>query len=234
MKLPNFSSMDAQIYNVDTNIIDIEMDYDTPHTYTHIDKVSTTKKKIKFIKTLESLVRQSDEYKRYIKYLKEEADLTACSFFSKVDITEIKRVGIEFHHYPFTLFDITNIVLDTHYDPENLATAVSLDPLAIADEIVKLHYDGYVGLVPLSKTLHKLAHRGEIFINLNKVHGNVEGFMEKYQMDEDLIDKYNILKDLSEDNYDTSDILRVNLQNLRHPEHINLADVYKILTTQAS
>lgn len=158
------------------------------------------KKLIKYIKKIENIVRSSQEYKDFIKYLKEEQEYTQCAFFREIDIREIKGVGIEFHHYPFSLFDITSIVLDkeSHY------RTTTVNTFDIANEIMRIHYDGLVGLVPLSKTLHDLAHDGEVFINFSLVSGDVKTFMENYNefIPEELKEKISVLENLSEKNND--------------------------------
>jgi len=50
------------------------------------------------------------------------------------------------------------------------------DSFLIASEIMRLHYAGYIGLVPLTKTLHEMAHAGKLFIGLENVFGNFQKF----------------------------------------------------------
>jgi hypothetical protein len=136
------------------------------------------KKRIKFIKYIEKLVRQSYEYKTYIGFLKNELNLTKCTFLPMIDTNEIKRVGVEFHHYPFTLFDITSIVLDEHMLIKN---EKHINPFKIAEEIMELHFQNYIGLVPLTTTVHELVHSGKVFVNLKYVFGNYTKFMNRYE-----------------------------------------------------
>ena len=132
----------------------------------------------KFIKRVERLVRKSYEYRSYIKYLKNELSMTQFTFFSNVDVGDIKGLTLEMHHYPFTLYDIVSAVINQKvYENETEMTDFS-----IADEVMQLHYKNQVGLVPMSKTNHKLAHNGELFINLNSVFGDVKTFLNKYNM----------------------------------------------------
>lgn len=156
----------------------------------------------RYIKSIESLVRGSLEYKGLIKYLKEEQDYTSCAFFSSVDIKEIKNVGIEFHHYPFTLFDIVNIVL---YKESNFFNQ-QVNTFDIANEVMRLHYEGMIGLVPLSKTLHQLAHSGNLFINFKIVSGNIEKFIKDYELfiSQELLDNIKVLEGLSAKNSEQS------------------------------
>jgi hypothetical protein len=133
---------------------------------------------IKFVKNVEKIVRGSIEYKRYVGYLKNELNIKQCTFLPQVNIEEIKGVGLEFHHYPFTLYDIVSIVVNQYLAQRTL----HISPFLIANDVMELHYENKVGLIPLSKTVHDLAHAGEIMIPLNLIFGDVKGFIEKYQL----------------------------------------------------
>ena len=184
------------------------------------------KKLRKYIKSIESIIRGSYEYRKFIKYLKEEQDYTSCAFFSDIDIKEIKNVGIEFHHYPFTLYDIVQIVL---YKESNFYNN-QVNTYDIANEVMRLHYEGMVGLVPLSVSLHQLAHSGNLFINFKLTSGNVKEFIERYKLfiDQSLLDNIEILEDLSERNSEQSNkfILHKTFQNIEMEER-NVKEIVK-------
>ena len=105
--------------------------------YVKINEIPTTtrnviimneKDKIKLIKTIERIVRSSMEYKQYIQYLRDEIDMTLCSFFNNINNKNTKKISIEIHHEPFTLFDLTQIVLDKWVNEEK-----DIIPLLIAE-----------------------------------------------------------------------------------------------------
>lgn len=144
--------------------------------FTRTVKNHTDKEKVKFIKTVEGMVRTSREYRDYVTYLKKYLDMTCCSFFQGVTSKNTRGVKIEIHHEPFTLFDITSIVIDKWRDQER-----DLNHLLIAEEIMKIHYRGLVGLIPLSLTVHQLVHDNKIFIPLQAVFGDVPKFMKEYE-----------------------------------------------------
>jgi len=133
------------------------------------------KDKIKLIKTIEKIIRGSQEYKQYVQYLRDEIDMTLCSFFNKISNKESKRISIEIHHEPFTLFDLTQIVLEKW-----IANEEDVNPIMIAEEVMRIHYRGQVGLIPLSITVHELVHNGKIFIPLQNVYGDFISFLEEY------------------------------------------------------
>ena len=143
-----------------------------------------------YIKQIVKMVRASYEYRHYIKLLKSEIDLTKCAFFKNLNIDDdgMRKVSFEMHHYPFTIFDIVSIVLQNRMneqkeDPTNSKKFNKvLDPFSITKEVMRLHYEGKIGLVPLSVTPHELYHAGELFIPLTKdfVFGNYDAFIEQY------------------------------------------------------
>jgi hypothetical protein len=50
----------------------------------------------------------------------------------------------------------------------------------VAKEVMQRHYELLVGLIPLSKTVHKLVHSESIFIPIDKALGNWQRFMDIY------------------------------------------------------
>ena len=149
----------------------------------------TEKDKIKFIKTVEKLVRASLEYRNYIEFLKENVGLDSCIFFQKITggTNSKKRIKIEIHHEPLTLFDIVSVVL-TKYQEEGL----EINALDISDEVMDLHYQNLVGLVPLSRTGHEMVHNStKVFVPLNMCYGNYSEFLRIYEpyISEDIYEK---------------------------------------------
>ena len=136
----------------------------------------TEKTRMKYIKNVEKIVRSSMEYRNLIAYLKGSLGMDFCMFFNNVSMEKGRRVGIEIHHIPFSLFDIVNIIVK-----KREAEKASLDPLDVSEEVVRLHYEGKVGLVPLSTTVHQLYHRGDIFIPLQYVDKGFLAFYHEYK-----------------------------------------------------
>lgn len=133
------------------------------------------KDKVKLIKTIETTVRGSQEYKDYIKFLKDNIDMTKCTYFSNLSNKDGKKIGIEIHHEPFTLYDITMIILDKY-----IAEEIPINILDIAEEVMEVHYRDLVGLLPLTVTVHELVHEGKILIPLQVIYGNYIKFLEEY------------------------------------------------------
>ena len=148
-----------------------------PNSMEYYTDISTPKARRKFIERVKKIVRSSMEYRDYIQFLKENVGLDSCVFWKNVTGGDKhKRISIQMHHEPFTLEDYVNVVL-TKYEEEGLP----LNDLLIADEVLELHYENLVGLVPVSKTAHQLIHNTEkLFVPLNMVYGNYAEFLEKY------------------------------------------------------
>ena len=133
------------------------------------------KEEVKFIKKVESQIRSSPEYRDFISYLKNELSFNYCSFFNKLDSDD---VTIEIHHHPFTLFDLVEAEIMRHVDNK-----LSFNTFSISFYVMRAHYANVVGLVPLSKTMHELAHSstGNIVIPRELIIGNYVNYYKEYE-----------------------------------------------------
>lgn len=138
--------------------------------------IMTDKDKLKLITDIERYVRRSLEYKQYIRFLRDEIDMTECAFFENVNNkNRNSKISIEIHHEPIDLFTITQIVVDKWID-----LGIPINPILISKEVMELHYKNHIGLIPLSVTVHQLYHDGKIFIPLQYVYGKYISFIEEY------------------------------------------------------
>ena len=127
----------------------------------------------KFIKNIESLVRSSREYKNYIEQLRTNfSHLNQDAVMGNISTLD---TDLEFHHYPFTLYDICEIVVMKGAADQKYESSFSA-----AKKIMDLHYKNIIGLVPLTKTNHELAHDGKIFLSTKQIFGNWEEFYNQY------------------------------------------------------
>lgn len=145
------------------------------------------KDRAKYIKDLERIVRNSFEYRHFIQYLRENMNMDSCAIMENVSNKETFKVSIEIHHSPFTLYDICTIVLNRRL-ALNLPTEIEM----VAKEVTALHYYLMVGLIPLSRTVHQLVHNQYLFVPVDNVLGNFEGFVDNYveYIDPDLLETY--------------------------------------------
>lgn len=129
-----------------------------------------------YIKDIEKEARKSFEYRAFIKYLRENMDMNKCSFIKGVSNDETFDIKIEIHHYPFSLRDIVEIVYRKRSSYNE-----SLNVQMVTKEVMELHYKLLIGLIPLSETVHQLAHSGRIFIPVDRVLGRYNLFLDYYK-----------------------------------------------------
>lgn len=127
----------------------------------------------KFIKNTERLIRQSREYSTYIELLRTNYhQLNRDNILSNINTGD---VDLEFHHYPFSLYDILEVLLLQH-----MINKDKINTFRLAKETMELHYKHLIGLVPLTKTMHEMAHNGNLFISKEQIFGDYQGFMKMF------------------------------------------------------
>ena len=129
----------------------------------------------KYMTDLERTVRNSFEYRQLISYLRNTEGMNTCSFLENVSNVDNNKIKIEIHHSPLTLYDISLAVFKKRMKKEE-----SIDIESVAEEIMYLHYLGWVGLIPLSETVHEMVHNQYIFVPTDKVRGRYQEFVNHY------------------------------------------------------
>ena len=152
--------------------INISID-EKPQRVVHL--ITNNRSRDKFIKQIEKLIRSSDEYKEYIKFLKTKMHMNRCYVNPTIVSANGKKYSIELHHEPFTLYDLVDIEIMRREKEE-----IPLDKFSIAEAVMTLHYDGLVGLIPLSKTQHQLVHSSKVFIPLQHIYQDFYKYYEVY------------------------------------------------------
>jgi len=170
----NIDNPDDLINEEKSTVEDIEVSEFNPECERLELKEDLDEKTISYI---EREIRTSYEYKKYLNYLKTELDLTKCSLLPNIDCSD-GAASLEFHHYPINLFEITEIVGTQMI--ETLGEHDKISCFDIAERVMEEHYKGNVGLVPLTKTLHEMAHNRSIIVPITKVNGNYKAFLKKY------------------------------------------------------
>ena len=150
----------------------------------------------KYIDDVKKAARGSYEYHAMVAYLKENMDMRKCSFLENVEnYGNGCKVRIELHHHPFTIEDIVRIVLS-----KRQAYHEDLEVEMTAKEVMYLHYNLMVGLIPLSTTTHQLLHNNYIFIPNSKVYGNYKRFVNLYYdfIEPEILDTFDRLEEISD------------------------------------
>ena len=152
-----------------------------------------------YISDLERIVRQSFEYRQLIGYLRNVEGMNECAMLNNVTNKAESKVRIEIHHSPFTLYDICVIVFR-----KRSALNEDLNINSVAEEVLFLHYIGWVGLIPLSATVHDMVHNAYLFIPTNKIRGNYRPFIESYYnyINPELLDNIDAAEQATKDELD--------------------------------
>lgn len=167
----------------------------------YIDKDIDQKTFVLFIKKVERFVRSSSEYKEYVKYLREEKGQNKCAYLSNITTVNAE---IQLHHVISNLFMICSTVCN-----KLLSEDKKVSSFILADEVIKLHLDDKIALVPLSVTMHELAHSVDLKIPLSVIYGKYREYYEEF---EPYMDKYEkkCFTDIFELEYLTNDnVLRI-------------------------
>lgn len=138
----------------------------------YLDPESDTKHFKKFIKSVEKLVRGNEDYKNWLKSLRDIEFLSKDAYLENVtsDFAEI-----QLHHFPFNLYTICSVITDKYFkEGKKVSTFI------IADAVIREHFMGKIGLVPLSVTNHELAHLQKMKIIRSQIFGNWEEFFNDY------------------------------------------------------
>lgn len=164
------TAVDKENDNIEVMVID------NPGEYEYQESYETDTEKEAIVKQAEALCRASMEYSDYIAYLRSNVGMDACAFFNNISKTNSKKIRIEVHHAPLTLFDIIKLVLD-----RAIRTGDEINPMLLAEEATRIHYMNQVGLIPLSKTLHEVVHNSDkLVIPMYMVYGDFRAFLENF------------------------------------------------------
>ena len=184
----------------------------------------------KFIADIERCIRtQSYEYRTLINYLRECESMNKCTFLDNISNADTTSIKIHIHHAPFTLFDISCAVVK-----KRLSIGESIDIFDIMNEVMWLHYMGYVGLVPVCETVHSLIHNQYLIVPFNVVRGNFQKFIDLYKpyIDPTTMDNFDnglMLTQAYLNNEPNNLILRqMQMFNL-HPTYINYPNMQSLL-----
>ena len=174
----------------------------------------------RFIADTERVVRMSYEYRQLINYLRYTEGMNQCSFLSNVTNIDSNKVKIEIHHTPLSLYDVCSTTIK-----KRLHNKESMDIYDVAEEVLWLHYAGWVGLIPVSATVHELIHNQYIFVPTNLVRGNYREFVNHYYdyIDPDILDSLDNAEEMTKTYLE--DIAGQNIVN-QQQEIFNLHSTY--------
>ena len=175
----------------------------------------------KFILAVKRDIRASIEYQMFINFLKEHLDMNKCSFYKNISGADTKHIKIHVHHDPFTLEDITGVVMRKR---ECYREEINI-PL-VGKEVMYLHYSLLVGLIPLAETPHELVHNNFLFVPTTHVMGRYRQFVDMYH-DFILPEHLQTLENIEEmtrlyDEHADTKVLSINMVYLDDTGHYDL------------
>ena len=164
-----------EVQNIECEDDNIELiGNNNDHTITmYLDRNTEETHFIKFIKATERVIRSNKDYSDYLTYLREEEGLDTCVIFHNI---QAGQAAIELHHFPFTLFTITSVIAN-----KMLLNNKKVSSFILANEVIKTHFDGKVGIVPLTQTIHELAHLNKIPLLKKHIYGNYIDFYTEHE-----------------------------------------------------
>jgi len=171
--LPSNKKLFTSTKQNDNTVLISTIDDDVILSY-YMSHIQTEKAFTTIVKAVEKLVRSSRSYSSFVGRLKSDLNLTNCTFLENVDDT---LATIEMHHYPLTLYEITEIIIIKNLIEKNFFSTFTL-----ANDVMNVHKLFQVGIVPLSKTIHELAHSGKVFIPFDVIIGDWKKFLELYDV----------------------------------------------------
>ena len=204
----------------DTNTSIVKMDY-IPECELKVYDIYDDKGFKKYIEDIEKCVRRSFEYKRFIKYIRENMNMDEDIFLDDVKMDKSFKVKIEQHHTPFTLYDIVLIVFN-----KRMFYNEDISVRQVAKEVTRLHYRLIVGLIPLSQTTHELVHEQYLFIPVDKILGDYNKFVDEYKsfMTPEQLDTLNRIEEFSK----TCDVNKYAKAILQHTLKLECQGTYKL------
>lgn len=168
MNIPNITYNGNLAKNISTE----DDYYESISYFKTIDDFIDESSYSKFVKSVENLVRTSNDYKVFIAYIKDTLGLDFCQVFSKISDVD---ATIEFHHGPiFTLYDICEVELTKF-----IKTGQRINTFRVADSVLNLHFDLKINGVLLCKTAHEMVHEQEVFINVNQCIGDINTYIKE-------------------------------------------------------
>jgi len=168
---------DECVSNVDNVFSLPDSGFDLP---LRINSFASMKEYDAFIKNVERVVRYSQEYKLWIKYISEHLGHSQCALTNE-NITEC---SLEVHHHPITLYTIVKAIMN-----DIMSKSESFSTFDVALKVIELHFQNKIGYVVLLSDLHKKYHSGFLNLPIEMVNGNYKHIIQTYSIDENEYDK---------------------------------------------
>jgi hypothetical protein len=118
----------------------------------------------KLIAYVTRLARSSFEMGELFYIMKNFANLDKCLFYDTYTVDRFSSKNVELHHFPLKIHSVSETIANKH-----LAEKEHWSPFEAAEEVVECHFRFWIGLVPLSPTVHELVHSDVVSLHLEHV-----------------------------------------------------------------
>lgn len=163
----------------DNNILHLENSEFDLHL--RIDHFEDEGEEIRFIKSVEKMVRRSSEYSLWRDYITDILGQSTCEITNE----NASDCSIEIHHHPINLYTIVQTVVD-----DFVRRKIEFSTFDIATKVIELHFQNKVGYVVMISNMHEKYHRGKLQIPIEYVRGDYKYIPTHYSLDEDNYTKY--------------------------------------------
>lgn len=133
-----------------------------------------------FVKNVERIVRYSQEYKLWVKYITDNLGQTKCALTNET----INECSLEIHHHPITLYTVVKAVLN-----DFMTKKLEFSTFDVATKVIELHFQNKIGFIVLLSDLHKKYHNGFLNLPIELVHGDYKYIIQNYTIDENEYDR---------------------------------------------
>jgi hypothetical protein len=133
-----------------------------------------------FVKNVERIVRYSQEYKLWVKYISDCLGHSECALTKE----SINECSLEVHHHPITLYTVVKSVLN-----DMMSRNAEFSTFDVATKVIELHFQNKIGYVVLLSDLHKKYHSGFLNLPIELVHGDYKHILQSYSIEENEYDK---------------------------------------------
>lgn len=163
----------------DDNVLHLEnSEFDLHLRINHFDDEGD---KIRFIKSVEKMVRRSPEYALWRNYIMDVLGQTTCEITNE----NATDCDIEVHHHPLGLYTIVEAIVDDYVNKSR-----EFSTFDIAKDVIELHFQNRVGYVVMISNMHQKFHRGKLQIPIEYVRGDYKYIPQHFSMVQDSYDKY--------------------------------------------
>lgn len=162
----------------DDNIFKIQdSEFDLP---LRVKSFLSTKEYESFIKNVEKLVRQCQEYRLWVNYIIDHLGHSQCALTKE----SINECPVQIHHHPISLYSIVKGVTN-----QFLTKEIEFSSFDVATKVIELHFQNKIGYIVLLSDLHAKYHSGFLNLPIEFVHGEYKYILQNYTIDENEYDK---------------------------------------------